>query len=505
MSHILLALLLVTSSVGEAGKVVRLTLDQAVLRALERNKDILIEKKNAEAAAADVLSRWGAFDPLFKIESSYTDSNTPTASTFIESGTIESKVFSLSSGLEGRLPTGTFYDLLDFEATRTETDSPLDTLSPSLTTTLSFTIGQDLLKNFGPRVNMAQITVAKRTAQMSREQVEIVVSDTLLQVISTYWRLVAARRNLDLAKTALDLALDLKRRNEAKVEVGVLPSVAVTQAEAEVAARRVDLIEAENALKAEEDRLKNLLSLPLDVEVVPVDAPVTVEKKVDLDQAIDTAVSERPEVVQAKLDLKRKRVLKGFYSNQRLPSLSVQTSLTLNGLGGEANPNRLVFDPTPPPIADRFASETKAIDQLFGADFVSWQVVGVLSIPLYNATAKADYRRSMAELGRSEYELERVVDNVRLDVRNAVREVENGLRRIEAADVAVRLAEEVLRNEEEKLAVGVGTTREVLEAQRDLVRARAQKIGAVADYNIALARLERAMGTLLDARGIEVE
>jgi Outer membrane protein len=90
-------------------------------------------------------------------------------------------------------------------------------------------------------------------------------------------------------------------------------------------------------------------------------------------------------------------------------------------------------------------------------------------------------------------------------VRNAVREVENSLRRIEASRTAAQLAEEVVGNEAERLKVGIGTTREVLEVQRDLVEATTLQIRAIADYNIALAQLERAKGTILEASGVEIE
>ena len=59
-------------------------------------------------------------------------------------------------------------------------------------------------------------------------------------------------------------------------------------------------------------------------------------------------------------------------------------------------------------------------------------------------------------------------------------------------------------NEEERLNVGIGTTREVLEAQRDAVDAKTQEILAVTDYNIALAALEKARGTIISTNNIEL-
>ena len=100
--------------------------------------------------------------------------------------------------------------------------------------------------------------------------------------------------------------------------------------------------------------------------------------------------------------------------------------------------------------------------------------------------------------------LEKTKDDIALDVRSAIREIENSQRAITAAGVSVELAEEVVNNEQERLNVGIGTTREVLEAQRDLIDAGVREITAVAIYNIALAELEFAKGTLLKKSSIEI-
>ncbi|MCL4245977.1 MAG: TolC family protein, partial [Candidatus Dadabacteria bacterium] len=59
-------------------------------------------------------------------------------------------------------------------------------------------------------------------------------------------------------------------------------------------------------------------------------------------------------------------------------------------------------------------------------------------------------------------------------------------------------------NEQERLNVGIGTTREVLEAQRDLIDAGVREITAITSYNIALAELDYAKGTILEDRGVQV-
>ncbi|MFQ5786793.1 MAG: TolC family protein, partial [Thermodesulfobacteriota bacterium] len=170
--------------------------------------------------------------------------------------------------------------------------------------------------------------------------------------------------------------------------------------------------------------------------------------------------------------------------------------------GGDENPNRLSFEGEPEPIPERFLGSGKAFSSLFEGDFPTWQVLGVFTFPLFNRAARGDYVKASAELDRSVIAFKKVVEDVSLDVRVAIRNVKDSIRGIEAAKVAVELDQEVLRNEEQRLEVGIGTTRDVLEAQRDLVDERTREIGAITSYNIALAELEFARGTIIESSGV---
>ena len=88
---------------------IQLSLKEALILALDNNRDIKIERINIDRSKGEITSQKGLFDPLLSIESSYSEFQTPTASTFIESGTINEDEFNINAGIGGRLPTGTFY------------------------------------------------------------------------------------------------------------------------------------------------------------------------------------------------------------------------------------------------------------------------------------------------------------------------------------------------------------------------------------------------------------
>ncbi len=497
-------LLIFFTMTGTAGAL-DLSVQEAIVIALENNRDIQIEKENVVVSEGEITTQKGIFDPILNISSFYNDGETPTVSTFIPRGTVNQQDFNVTGNLEGKFSTGTFYDVLNFSSTRTETDSPLDDLSPNWFNNLSFSIGQELLRNFGVNVNNTFVITARRSNQISEKEFENVVTNVILDVESRYWLLVASKQNLELERTALELAQDLQRRNEIQVEVGVLPRVSVTQAKSEVAAREVDVIRAENTLQAAEDNLKNVLAMDLAEEINTTDEPTTEVFQFDEQESLDEAYRERPEIKQAKLNIENRETLKGYYSNQRLPRLAIEGGIQLQGLGGDENPDRLSFGGEPEPIPSQFLGSSEAFSQIFGADFTTWQILGVFSFPIFNRTAKGEYVKARAEFDRSVITLKKTQDDVALDVRSAIREIKNSLRAIDAAHVSVELAKEVVINEQERLNVGIGTTREVLEAQRDLIDAGVREITAIANYNIALAELERAKGTLLENKGVVIK
>ncbi len=497
-------LLILLFTISGTGGELNLTLGDAIKIALENNRDIQIQEQNVVVSEGEIKTQEGVFDPLFNLVSFYNDGETPQLSTFIPSGTIKQKQFSLQTNVEGSLPTGTFYNLFDIQTTRTDTTSPIEDLSPNWFNNVNFSIGQELLRNFGMDVNRAFIITARRSSTISQKELEKRVAQVLLEVENRYWLVVAARKNLDLERTGLDLAIDLRERNQVQVDVGVLPPVSVTQAESEVAAREVNVIRAENDLQAAEDDLKNVLAMDLAIKITAVDEPTTEVRKFSEEESLDIAYEERPEMEQGELEIENRETLKKYYSNQRLPRLAVEGSVQLQGLGGDENPDRLSFEEVPEPIPPQFDSPGDAFSQIWGADFTTWQVLGVFSFPLFNRTARGNYIKATAELDRSVIALNQTKDNIALDVRSAIRQIQNSLRAIDAARVSIKLAEEVVSNEQERLNVGIGTTRDVLEAQRDLIDAGVREITAITSYNIALAELDYAKGTIIEDRGVQI-
>jgi outer membrane protein TolC len=74
--------------------------------------------------------------------------------------------------------------------------------------------------------------------------------------------------------------------------------------------------------------------------------------------------------------------------------------------------------------------------------------------------------------------------------------------RLEASKVAVTAAKERLRGEEARFEVGLGTTRELIEAQRDLLQTISVQVRAEMDLRKSHAQLDKATGRTFEHQNI---
>ncbi|MFQ5842725.1 MAG: TolC family protein [Thermodesulfobacteriota bacterium] len=87
-----------------------------------------------------------------------------------------------------------------------------------------------------------------------------------------------------------------------------------------------------------------------------------------------------------------------------------------------------------------------------------------------------------------------VEDEISLEVKDTHLRLMEARDKIGVAEVAIEQAEENFRMNQERFKEQVATSTDVLDAQTLLTQARTNYFNALSDYNIASARLDRAMG-----------
>jgi outer membrane protein TolC len=483
------------ADVGE----LRLSLRDAVMLALKNNLDIAIANYNPKITAEGIIIAKAVFDPVASLTADANRTKSPTSSVLAQGlgNTLTTKNVDLNASLTQALPFGASYTLgltnNRFDTTSAFAQPPAG-INPSYRPVLTFSVTQNLLKNFGVDVNTAPIKIARTNQAISVTQFRQQANQVITSVHTAYWNLVFAIENLEVQKRSLRLARDLEELNKARVRAGVAAPVEVTQAEAQAAAQVQNVILAEKAVRDAEDQLKLIINIP-DGEriwarsIVPADKPPFEVAAVSDEAAIQEALEERPDYAAAKLNLQNTDLNLRVARNQLLPSLQFQGSLGLNGLNE---------------LDKGFGSSYSGPTGLTSGDFTSWSAALVLSYPLGNRSARSAFIQAKLTDDQTRTSLLNLKRQIVSQVREAVRRIEADVRRVEATRAARALAEEQLRVERKRLEAGVTTTFNVLSFQRDLAAAQASEIQAITTYNQDLANLELVRGTVLEKNRLEL-
>lgn len=486
-----------------------MSLDDCIAKALKDNLGVAIQVLGPQISASAVNQAQEKYIPTISL-SARSQKSENAAFSYLDSpgdSTINrTQNYSFLNASES-LPTGGTLSL-NFTGYRTTTNTRGQTIDPRYGTTLSFNLSQPLLKNFGLKVNRREILVARNNLGVSEETLKNTLMTTVYNVESAYWNLVYSIENLDVRRQSLQLAKDLLEKNQRSVEVGTLAPIEVLSAQAEVATREADLIQAETQIKSNEDQLKLLLHITGDedkaiTDLVPKDKPTYVVREVNLDEALAAAIANRTDLKIAAIGLDTDRLNLSYAKNQVLPDLSLSASYSSPGIDGTriyyiGNPLDGNIDHTVP------GDIGGALGQTFKLKYPNWNLGLTFSLPLANVFSKASLSQAKLNLRQSMLDLENQKDQVYVEIKNAVRTVDANYKRILAYTKARELAEQKLAAEEEKRRVGMSTNYLVLSYQRDLATARISELNAIVSYNVSIASLEKAMGTNLKSRNIQL-
>jgi len=487
-------------------KKLSLTLEECVTKAMRNNLNVAIEVLNPELSDISISLAREQFLPTLSFNYNIQDREEPSFSLIEVAGSIQADYNDWSGSITQRIPTGADFTI-SLASYRRASNIKYQTFNPRYTSILQFDFTQPLLKNFGPKISRREIIVAKNNMEISENDFKTILMGTIYDVESAYWNLVYSLEDLKAKKQSLDWAQNFLAKNKREVEVGTLAPIEILSAESEVATREADILQAEAEVKNREDELKTVINLVseeggMDVEVIPVDKPDFTEKKVSLEEALQMALENRPDLQRIKADINNRKIDLTYAKNQLLPELNLIASYWSPGIGG----TEILYDPDDPlgdPIGSIPGGAMESFKDAFNFKFRNWSVRLSFSVPLNTMFSRAQQAQARTELNQTRLRLKNQEQQVILEVKTTVRTVQTNYKRVQAYRAARALAEKTLEAEEKKLKVGLTTHYTVLQHQRDLANAISAELRAVIDYNLSLAQLDRAMGVSLKNKNIE--
>ena len=316
--------------------------------------------------------------------------------------------------------------------------------------------------------NAIAIDIAKETVLATRAALVGVEQDVLLDAVQSYLDVRSAIEQVDLQHNSVRVIGQEQQAATDRFEVGEITQTDVSQADAALAAARASLATAEGSLEvARENYRASTGKAPVNLAA----PPPTPKLPAGLETAREIGQRTHPAILQARRQAAASELGVAAAEAERNPELTGSI-----GVSRQRSNNNSALD-------TRYAT-TKALSLEMSQTIYS------------GGRLPSAHRRAMAQRDSARASLLNISRQVNEAVGIAWAGIDVARAQISAIDeqiVAARAAYEGVR---EEATLGARTTLDVLDAEQSLLAARADKITAEANLQLAHYQLLSAMGLL---------
>jgi len=447
---------------------VRLTMADAVRRALEHGEEVRLAQTQLDQARGQVTQAWSEALPSLRASVTYQR----TFSSVFGGGGVGSTLPPFAPDTTADLADRVRYLEQEYPNTLERQISGLFASTPfgqenAYTAQLELT--QTLYQ--GGRVG-AGLRGARAYERASRAGVEETRQDVIYRTKSAYLSALYAQRLLAIAAGGRDLSVEQLRRVELNHRVGTSADYDLLRAQVELANQEPQVIWARNQRDLADLELRRLVNLPLD-QPIELEAALLVGEdslpEVD-DAALAVDLSSRAQLEAAEATVAFRREAVRVYQGDRLPHLSFRMVF-----GGQAFP-----------------------DGAFpkGGDFRrDWNASLTLSMPIFDGfRIRGQVAQARAELSRAELGLQQAREGVAIEVRQARYELDRARALVAARRQTVTQAVRAQHLASVRFGSGIATALEVSDARLAMQQSQVNEAAATRDYLLSVAALERALG-----------
>ncbi len=314
-----------------------------------------------------------------------------------------------------------------------------------------------------------EVNQAKQMNEAAGHQLDRTDQEIVFRVVSSYYDVLLAARELEVAERSSKTAHSIMERSQARFDSGLTVESDLLTAKVRMAARQQEAIRARNTLEVARAQLNTAMGVPLDssFQITEALAERTLPAPV-LGEVEKQALANRP-------DLKR------IVSEEAAQRQGVSIAKSSFGPRVNAFAGWEMDNPT-------FAAGGGGDNWLGGIE---------VQFDIFQGGAKR------AELSRQRALEEKVVamkqaasDAVRLEVRRAYYETDANRQQIEVARAAIAQAQESLRINQDRYDSGLTTITDLLGAEDAARRSQTDYWEAVYHFQTSYANLELASGNL---------
>ena len=267
----------------KAEEVEEINLKKAFELAYENNSELKKAERSREKSELNLDLAWRALFPDLKLETSYTRmSEAPKISTPNYTMTYSPEDFYYENKPVRKK------DQTDVILAPETIEGPKENYNTSLSFTQPIYMGGQI------RLGIEQ---AKRGLKMAEVQNKKKKSETLHQIINSYYNLLMARERVEIEKQSLLLVKEHKNIAESSYESGAALKTDLLQAEIELSKAKNRLKNSKNKLKLAKKNFKNQLGINKSKKIILQDNSQFIpEVNLEKENLYKTALTEKPEI-----------------------------------------------------------------------------------------------------------------------------------------------------------------------------------------------------------------
>lgn len=309
-----------------------------------------------------------------------------------------------------------------------------------------------------------QAQLGVETSKLDLEKIE---DDIALYVVNTYLNALFAKENLSVAKVQYEISTKQIENAKAKFEAGVKPKGDLLNAQSTAAADEQTVILYENTLNLALLDLAQLLQVSpvgFDIEMLKVDSPSIGMLYNNPEDVYQKALTNRPEIKKAELDIETADLSVEIAKGAFLPSVSLGANVgTGYGFNLKNNSNIPYF--------------TQLDDNLgYGVSFN-------VNIPIFNRNqTKSNVNRQKINYEISKFGLENQKLQLQQTIQKAYYDAKAAAKSFESAEKSLIAQKEAFRNAQESYNVGAMTQFDFDVVRNRFVNAEGGIIRAKYDY-----------------------
>ena len=346
-----------------------------------------------------------------------------------------------------------------------------------------FTISPSILDNYNLKLSLQQplftgfklsssSKIAEDNSLAAKQQYTQDEQNLILNIKNAYWRLFSAEK---LKKAVDDNFLQVKAHLadiQNFFKQGLSTKNDVLKVEVQLSEIELQQIDAKNSVKIAIVNLDNVIGLPLSSDLqIPQNVSVSDNNEYDLTELIKEAIQNRPDLKAMQYQVQASKAGIALAQSNWYPQIYLTGNYYYSKPNQRILPSRNQFDAT-------------------------WDVGVGLSFNIWNWGATKDQTtQAEAQYEQSNDGLKSMKDAITLEVTQDYYNMIKAKEKILVAEQTVSQAEENYRVTDDKFKQGLTLNSELLDAETALLQAKTNQIQSLADYELAVARIQRSIGT----------